>query len=97
MACRPFCDAATGTVPADGAALLVVTAGQCTRAYGALEGVGVNNDGARKGTFSQPSEAGQVEVVRLALTNAGRSARQALLLHLLGPLTTPIRPSYYSY
>ena len=74
--CRPFSDAAAGTVPADGSALLVLTAGQCARAYATLKGVGVNNDGARKGTFSQPSEAGQVEVMRMALSDADLAAEQ---------------------
>ena len=72
--CRPFCDAAAGTVPADGAALVVLTAASVRRAYAALEGVGLNNDGGRKSTFSQPSEAGQREVIAMALADAGREA-----------------------
>ncbi|EOD33281.1 polyketide synthase, partial [Emiliania huxleyi CCMP1516] len=72
--CRPFCDAAAGTVPADGAALVVLTAASVRRAYATLEGVGLNNDGGRKSTFSQPSEAGQREVIAMALADAGREA-----------------------
>ena len=55
-------------MPADGAALVVLTTRQVARAYAVVEGVATNNDGARKGGFSQPSEAAQVAVrVRLWL------------------------------
>ena len=74
--CRPFSNAGSGTVPADGAALVVLTARHVARAYAVVEGVATNNDGARKGGFSQPSEAAQVEVIRLALHDAGRGAAE---------------------
>jgi len=39
---------------------VVLPAQQVARAYAVVEGVATNNDGARKGGFSQPSEAAQV-------------------------------------
>ena len=85
--CRPFSNAGSGTVPADGAALVVLTARQVARAYAVVEGVATNNDGARKGGFSQPSEAAQVEVMRLALHDAGRGAAEVDFVELTLPLT----------
>ena len=38
----------------------MLPARQVARAYAVVEGVATNNDGARKGGFSQPSEAAQV-------------------------------------
>ena len=38
---------------------VVLPARQVARAYAVVEGVATNNDGARKGGFSQPSEAAQ--------------------------------------
>ena len=67
--CRPFADAAAGTVPADGACLVVLTTaraapgGRGFGGYAYVDGVGINNDGARKSGFSQPSGAGQEEVM----------------------------------
>ena len=70
--CRPFADDASGTVPADGGALIVITAGACARqCYAKIKGVAVNNDGKRKSAFSQPSHLGQVEVIRTALIDGG--------------------------
>ena len=66
--CRPFADAGTGTVVADGAGVVVLARSTalatrlCAQTYAVLEGVSVNNDGRRKAMFSQPSVAGQVEV-----------------------------------
>merc|ERR1719331_1399035 len=71
--CRPFCDEAGGTVAADGGGVVVLcNASRCRLpAYAKVEGVGVNNDGHRKAMFSQPSVAGQVEVLQLAHRDAG--------------------------
>ncbi|KAL1519792.1 hypothetical protein AB1Y20_023299 [Prymnesium parvum] len=75
--CRPFSRSGTGTVPADGAGLVVITTlDKVERAYATVEGVAVNNDGNRKASFSQPSEVGQVEVLRLALHDAKCQASQ---------------------
>ncbi|KAJ1459070.1 thiolase-like protein, partial [Pelagophyceae sp. CCMP2097] len=78
--CRPFADDASGTVPADGAAVVLLTndeellrrqrPGSVKGPYAVVEGVAVNNDGGRKGGFSQPSEAAQVDLHRLALRDA---------------------------
>ena len=68
--CRPFADDASGTVTANGAAVIVITAEACARqCYATIKGVAVNNDGRRKSAFSQPSHLGQVEVIRAALAD----------------------------
>jgi len=41
------------------------------RAYAVVEGVATNNDGARKGGFSQPSEAAQAARVRVRVRVRG--------------------------
>lgn len=71
--CKPYADDASGTVPADGAAIVVITSRPCARTYAEVRGVAVNNDGRRKSAFSQPSCEAQVEVVRAALANAKTS------------------------
>lgn len=76
--CKPFCDNAEGTVPADGAAVVCLVSEAFYESvqkrklnhYSTVEGVAVNNDGRRKGGFCQPSMAGQVEVVKAALVDA---------------------------
>ena len=69
--CKPFSDEASGTVPADGGGVVILTTAPCPRqCYAAIRGVGVNNDGKRKSAFSQPSHEGQVEVVNMALADA---------------------------
>lgn len=73
--CRPFSDDASGTVTADGAALVVITARPCPRqCYASIKGVAVNNDGKRKSAFSQPSHQGQAEVLRAALSDGNIAA-----------------------
>jgi acyl transferase domain-containing protein len=78
--CRPFCDDAQGTVPADGAAVVCLVSESFYRTwkdrkqlneYCKVEGVAVNNDGRRKSGFCQPSLTGQVEVMKSALADAG--------------------------
>lgn len=98
--CCPFSDIAEGTVPADGAAVVVLVSPAAVakmstaatgadhqgenarnephppfrplRQYALVEGVGLNNDGRRKGGFCQPSLEGQMEAITLALQDAGR-------------------------
>ena len=76
--CRPFADDATGTVNSDGCGLLVLTRLDAAlergeRIYAAISGAATNNDGSRKSGFSAPSHEGQVEVIRAALADAGKT------------------------
>jgi acyl carrier protein len=78
---RPFDAAADGTIGGTGVAAIVLK--RLDRAiedgdtiHGVIRGWGVNNDGARKTTFTAPSAAGQREAIRRALASAGLSADQ---------------------
>lgn len=69
--CRPFDAQAQGTVFGNGGGVIVlkrldeaVAAGDTV--YAVIRGVGVNNDGADKVSFSAPSVAGQAEAVAMA-------------------------------
>jgi acyl transferase domain-containing protein/glutamate-1-semialdehyde aminotransferase len=69
--CRPFDAQAQGTVFGNGGGVIVlkrldeaVAAGD--RVYAVIRGVGVNNDGADKVSFSAPSVDGQAEAVAMA-------------------------------
>ncbi len=69
--CRPFDAQAQGTVFGNGGGMIVlkrldeaVAAGD--KVYAVIRGVGVNNDGADKVSFSAPSVDGQAEAVAMA-------------------------------
>ncbi|MGC0154189.1 amino acid adenylation domain-containing protein [Chromobacterium vaccinii] len=74
--CRAFDNAAAGTVPGNGAGLVVLKRLSRALADGdpiraVIRGVAINNDGDDKVGFSAPSVAGQEDVLRAALRNAG--------------------------
>ncbi|MGW4993857.1 amino acid adenylation domain-containing protein [Streptomyces mirabilis] len=76
--CRPFSDDATGTVGASGVGVVVLkTLRQARRdgdtVYALITGSAINNDGAAKMSYTAPSLAGQREVIRTALSRAGRT------------------------
>ncbi len=73
--CRPFDARASGTVFASGGGMVVlrrledaVAAGDTI--YAVLRGVGINNDGGDKASFTAPSVSGQAEAIRMALDHA---------------------------
>ncbi|MFF0585144.1 amino acid adenylation domain-containing protein [Streptomyces sp. NPDC003781] len=77
-ACRPFSDDATGTVGASGVGVVVLKPLRQARrdgdtVYALLTGSAINNDGAAKMSYTAPSLAGQREVIRTALSRAGRT------------------------
>jgi acyl transferase domain-containing protein len=74
--CRPFDAAASGTIFGSGAAAVVLkrlddAVADGDRITAVVLGSAVNNDGARKVSFSAPSVAGQAAVVMEAMTLAG--------------------------
>ena len=74
--CRPFDAAAAGTVPGNGAALVVLRRLDDALADGdtvhaVVRGFAVNNDGAAKVGFTAPGLAGQAAVIEEALAMAG--------------------------
>ena len=73
--CRPFDANATGTVFSDGAGVVLLKARLAAERdgdtiYGIIKGVGVNNDGGGKGSFTAPNAEGQARAIRMALTDA---------------------------
>jgi acyl transferase domain-containing protein len=77
--CRPFDAEATGTVGGEGVAAVVLkrlsdAVADGDDVYAVLLGSAANNDGHDKIGYSAPGVAGQVDVVRAALRDAGVSA-----------------------
>jgi len=90
--CRTFDSRASGTIfsQASGAILLrplqdAINAGDTIHAV--IKGVGVNNDGARKGGYAAPSIQGQCDVIQAALDDAEISADQIGLVEAHGTAT----------
>ena len=77
--CRPFDAAANGTLFSSGGAVVVLkrvaeAIADGDTIYAVIRGVGVNNDGGDKASFSAPSVRGQAAVIRQALGSAGVDA-----------------------
>ncbi len=70
---RPLVDGADGLVPAEGAAALVLRrlcdVQSCDRVHGVIRGIGLSNDGRRKGLLA-PDGEGQAEAMRRAYAMA---------------------------
>lgn len=96
--CRPFDAAASGTVFSNGAGMVVLKRLDDAMAdgdtvYAVIQGVGVNNDGGDKASFTAPSVSGQAQAIRMALDCAQVSARQIGYVEAHGtgtPLGDPI-------
>lgn len=73
--CRPFDAEANGTLFSNGAAMLVLKPlAQAERdgdtVYAVIEGIGLNNDGGEKASFTAPSLRGQLDCLQRALRDA---------------------------
>jgi acyl transferase domain-containing protein/glutamate-1-semialdehyde aminotransferase/acyl carrier protein len=73
--CRPFDAQAQGTVFSDGAGVVLLKTLEAARRdgdtiYAIIKGVGTNNDGGGKGSFTAPSAEGQAGAIRQALADA---------------------------
>ncbi len=96
--CRPFDDAASGTIFGSGAGVVLLKRVEDAIAdgdhiYAVIRGSGVNNDGASKVGFTAPSVEGQAAVIEMALTAAGVDARSIGYVECHGtatPLGDPI-------
>ncbi len=78
-ACRPFDADADGTVFSSGGGCVVLKRVEDAQAtndtiYAIIRGVGVNNDGANKASFTAPSPTAQTAAIRMALAQAGVDA-----------------------
>lgn len=77
--CRPFDQAADGTVPGSGVAVLVLkrladASRDGDRVYAVIRGSSVNNDGSDRLSFAAPSVRGQRDVITAAFAEAGIDA-----------------------
>ncbi|TKB99643.1 polyketide synthase [Pedobacter cryotolerans] len=96
--CAPFNNEATGTVFSDGAGVVLLktlsTAQQDRdHIYAIIKGVGVNNDGAGKGSFTAPSSSGQAHAISEAIANAGVDPSEITYIEAHGtgtPIGDPI-------
>ncbi|MGV3559415.1 amino acid adenylation domain-containing protein [Larkinella arboricola] len=73
--CRSFDADASGTVFSDGAGVVLLKSLDAARQdgdriYAVIKGIGVNNDGAGKGSFTAPSAEGQAGAIAAALADA---------------------------
>ncbi len=72
---RSFDAEGTGTVFSDGAGVVLLKNLEAAqrdgdRIYAVIKGVGVNNDGGGKGSFTAPSAEGQAAAIRMAIDEA---------------------------
>ena len=96
--CRPFDDAATGTVFSDGAGVVLLKRLEDAQKngdtiYGLIRGVGINNDGSGKGSFTAPSTEGQADAIVQAIEDAGIEASEISYIETHGtgtPIGDPI-------
>lgn len=96
--CRPFDAQATGTVFSDGAGVILLKSREEAERdgdtiYAIIKGIGINNDGADKGSFGGPSAQGQAGAIAMALNDAGVDASTITYVEAHGtatPLGDPI-------
>ncbi len=74
--CRPFDFEASGTVFSDGAGVVLLKSlpdaeRDGDTIYGVIKGIGLNNDGSGKGSFTAPDATGQAASIAMAINNAG--------------------------
>ena len=73
--CRPFDENARGTIFSDGAGVVLLKRLEDAERdgdiiHGIIKGIGINNDGGNKGSFTAPSTEGQADAISLALLDA---------------------------
>ena len=96
--CRPFDAEATGTVFSDGAGVVLLKSREDAERdgdtiYAIIKGIGINNDGADKGSFGGPSAQGQAGAIAMAIDDAGIDASSISYIEAHGtatPLGDPI-------
>ncbi len=96
--CRTFDEKAQGTIFSDGAGAVVLkrlsdAVRDGDHVYAVILGVGVNNDGGAKASFSAPSVDGQAAAIAMAQAQAGVSPRSISYVEAHGtatPLGDPI-------
>lgn len=90
--CRPFDENAKGTVFSDGAGVLLLKNLEDAQRdgdiiHGLIKGVGTNNDGGDKGSFTAPSVEGQAGAIANALVDANINASEISYIETHGTAT----------
>ncbi len=90
--CRPFDEDAKGTVFSDGAGVLLLKSLECAKKdgdiiHGVIKGIGVNNDGGTKGSFTAPSIEGQADAITKALIDSNIKASEISYIEAHGTAT----------
>ncbi|GAA4819475.1 amino acid adenylation domain-containing protein [Litoribaculum gwangyangense] len=96
--CRSFDAEGKGTVFSDGAGVILLKSLEAAKKdgdfiYGIIKGVGLNNDGGGKGSFTAPSVEGQADAISKALLDAQVSPSEISYVEAHGtatPLGDPI-------
>jgi amino acid adenylation domain-containing protein len=96
--CRPFDAEASGTIFSDGAGVVLLKSVEDAERdgdtiYAVIKGVGVNNDGAEKGSFGGPNAYGQAGAIAMAIADADIDASTISYVEAHGtatPLGDPI-------
>ncbi|TCC97253.1 polyketide synthase [Pedobacter hiemivivus] len=96
--CTPFDDSATGTVFSDGAGVVLLkkldaAINDGDKIYAVIKGIGINNDGFGKGSFTAPSAEGQADAIASAISDAGVDAAEISYIEAHGtgtPIGDPI-------
>jgi len=90
--CTPFAANATGTLFSDGAGVVLLKTLSAAQRDGdaifaVIKGIGVNNDGGNKGSFTAPSTAGQASAIAGAISDAGINAADITYIEAHGTAT----------
>ncbi len=90
--CRPFDANGAGTLFSDGAGAVVLKRLEDAlrdgdRIYATIRGLGINNDGLRKASFSAPTISGEAGAVTMALKDAGFPPRSISYIEAHGTAT----------
>lgn len=90
---RPLVEGADGLVPAEGAAVIILKrwsdVGSGERVHGVIRGIGLSNDGRRRGLLA-PSADGQAEAMRRAYQMSGLDPSEDMQLLEAHATGTPV-------
>jgi amino acid adenylation domain-containing protein len=90
--CRPFDESASGTIFTEGAGIVVLkrledAVRDGDNILGVIKGIGLNNDGANKMSFTAPSSKGQADAIRKAHLDAKIDPRTISYIEAHGTAT----------
>lgn len=90
--CAPFDANSTGTTFSDGAGAILLKSLDKAIAdgdfiYGVIKGIGVNNDGGGKGSFTAPSAEGQANTIAMAIHDANVDPAEITYIEAHGTAT----------